>query len=283
MGGVFDVLIMSSLGNHTVRAAQAGDVRIEDVHIGLRIAADQPPRDRTRLPQLVFVRSGNLHVRHRGNLLHLDASTWSIIDPDQCSLAAAPGTRAIVVTLPDLRQLPSITTVHRELQGVGAVLLNLACTTLDAATHLNDTALAEIGHAMTELAGLALREEADQQPRLPARAILCERIKAFVHRHLHQSHLTIDYIAQSFHCTKRHLHKVFGETGVSLNQFIWGLRLERCAQDLANAALNDRSVIEIAFSWGFTNSSHFSRAFRQRFGMPPSAYRSMRCRVTSVA
>lgn len=257
-----------------VRAVRLGEARVEEIHVSEHDAGGANPAGRARLPQLVFILHGNLHMRHRGNLLHLDSSGWSIVDPDQCSLAAEPGTRALVVSLPDLQQMAGITTVHPALRGVGTVLLNLARTTLDAAPHLNEQALAEIGHAITELARQALREDAGQQPRLPARAILCERIKTFVRRHLHQSHLTIDYIAQSFHCTKRHLHKVFGDSGISLNQFIWGLRLERCAQDLANPAFNDRSVIDIAFSWGFTNSSHFSRAFRQRFGMPPSAYRA---------
>jgi AraC-like DNA-binding protein len=204
----------------------------------------------------------------------MDGSSWCILDAGQCSLAVAAGTQAIVVTLPELRQTSPHATVHSLARGVGRILLNLARSTLDEAADLDESTVSEIGNSLTELARLALRHEEGHQPRLPGRTILCERVKTFVRRHLHQSNLSIDYIARSFNCTKRHLHKVFGEGACSLNQFIWSLRLDRCAQDLASAELGDRSVTEIAFSWGFSNSSHFSRAFRQRFGMPPSAYRT---------
>lgn len=35
-----------------------------------------------------------------------------------------------------------------------------------------------------------------------------------------------------------------------------------------------RSITEIAFSYGFSNASHFSRAFKLQFGMRPKAYRN---------
>jgi len=271
--GDIDVLIASSLGDHTVRAAQAGEARIEEIRIEAGGSSKSIARARTSLPQLVFVLHGSIHMRHRGSPLHIPESSWSIV-ASQCSLAAPSGTHAIVVTLPQLRQTSARATVHSASTGMGRILLDLSRSTLDVTAQLNEPARTEIGNSLTELARLALRDDAGQQPRPPRRAVMCERIKTFVRRHLHQSNLSIDYIAQSFHCTKRYLHKVFGESGCSLNQFIWSLRLERCAHDLADAGFGDRSVTEIAFSWGFSNTSHFSRTFRQRFGMPPSAYRT---------
>ncbi len=268
------MLITSSLGDHAVRAAQVGEVRIEEIRVATGDGSRRPARERTSLQQLVFVLHGSIHMRHQGSPLHLEASGWGIVDAGQCPLAVVSGTHAIVLTLPALRPAAARTTTHSGCSGVGRVLLDLARSTVEVAAQLNEAARAEIGNSLTELARLLLRDEAVQQPRQSGRSILCERVKTFVRRHLHQSNLSIEYIARSFHCTKRYLHKAFGESTCSLNQFIWEQRLERCAQDLANAEFGDRSVTEIAFSWGFSNSSHFSRTFRQRFGMPPSVYRT---------
>lgn len=42
---------------------------------------------------------------------------------------------------------------------------------------------------------------------------------------------------------------------------------------LADAASAGRSITEIAYAAGFSDAAHFSRAFQQRFGTTPRAYR----------
>jgi len=49
--------------------------------------------------------------------------------------------------------------------------------------------------------------------------------------------------------------------------------LERCRADLGDAALAGEPVATIGFRWGFTDAAHFSRAFREQFGVAPRAYR----------
>ena len=51
-------------------------------------------------------------------------------------------------------------------------------------------------------------------------------------------------------------------------------RLEACLRDLRHPAHAQRSVTDIALSWGFSNSAHFSRAFRAHVGCSPSEYRA---------
>ena len=47
-------------------------------------------------------------------------------------------------------------------------------------------------------------------------------------------------------------------------------RLERCRRQLAGA-MGSTTVTEVAFRWGFNDSAHFSRAFKQAFGVSPTA------------
>ena len=56
-------------------------------------------------------------------------------------------------------------------------------------------------------------------------------------------------------------------------KWILDKRLEGVAENLRIPALLGRSITEIAFSWGFNDLSHFSRAVRAKFGASPKAFR----------
>ena len=38
-----------------------------------------------------------------------------------------------------------------------------------------------------------------------------------------------------------------------------------------------KTITDVAFSWGFSSSSHFSRVFRKHFGFVPSAIHKAHC------
>ena len=104
---------------------------------------------------------------------------------------------------------------------------------------------------------------------------LRDRIMAFVAANLPEPSLSIDAIAAAFGCSKRYLHKTFAGEPDTLNGFIWQSRLERVRRDLGDPAHRARSITDIAFSWGFSSSSHLSRLFHERFGISPRQYRSV--------
>ena len=54
---------------------------------------------------------------------------------------------------------------------------------------------------------------------------------------------------------------------------VWKQRLAMCRRDLSAPALRSRSIGEIAYAWGFSNVSHFSRAFKAEFGIGPREFR----------
>lgn len=101
------------------------------------------------------------------------------------------------------------------------------------------------------------------------------RAKAYIAANLQDPSLSIDGIAEALGCTKRNLHKLFTREDETLNSYIWNSRLERVRQDLSNSALRHRSITDIAFAWGFNSSAHFSRSFRDRYGVAPRAYRTL--------
>lgn len=51
-------------------------------------------------------------------------------------------------------------------------------------------------------------------------------------------------------------------------------RLDGAARDLRDPARCGRDIGRIAFDWGFSDLSHFTRRFKQRFGMRPRDWRA---------
>ena len=102
---------------------------------------------------------------------------------------------------------------------------------------------------------------------------LRQRVKAYIRLHLRDPDLTIDRIAGALSCSKRYLHMCFADQGLSITEFIWTERLEQCRRELEQETPSGRTITEVAFSWGFNSSSHFSRLFKKRFGAPPSRTR----------
>ena len=62
---------------------------------------------------------------------------------------------------------------------------------------------------------------------------------------------------------------LFSERGTTVSDYIWQARLQNCRQELEAHA--GKTITDVAFSWGFSSSSHFSRVFRKYFGVVPSS------------
>ncbi len=83
--------------------------------------------------------------------------------------------------------------------------------------------------------------------------------------------LPLSRLAETAKLSERQLNRLFSEKlGRSTMRYYRELRLEKAQSLLRNSPL---SLTEIALATGFAGSSHFSRAYADQFGHPPSAYR----------
>ena len=101
------------------------------------------------------------------------------------------------------------------------------------------------------------------------------RAQAFIREHLRDPELCIDQISATLGCTKRYLHMLFSDKGMTVSDYIWRARLLHCRQELETQP--GKTITDVAFSWGFSSSSHFSRVFRKHFGFVPSAIHKAHC------
>jgi len=99
------------------------------------------------------------------------------------------------------------------------------------------------------------------------------RILAYIDQNLTDQDLTPAAIAQAFRVTTRHLHRVFLQQGDTVAHYILSRRLERSRVALSNPLLTSRSLTRISGEQGFRGLAHFSRVFREAYGMSPSDYR----------
>lgn len=97
-----------------------------------------------------------------------------------------------------------------------------------------------------------------------------QRAMALIETHIDDPDFSTEAFGKEVGLSRSQLHrKLSALTGQSTHKFIRTLRLQRAAQLLAHHSGN---VSEIAYQVGFNSPSHFTRAFREMFGKPPSAY-----------
>ncbi|NUP53468.1 MAG: helix-turn-helix domain-containing protein [Catenulispora sp.] len=124
-----------------------------------------------------------------------------------------------------------------------------------------------IGCAVTQYVSCCMEA---RQPR----QLLWERITAAIQDRLGDPDLTPQAIADHHHISVRYLQVLFQQQGTTVNAWVRSRRLEAAGRDLARPDAQRRSVAAVAAKWGFTNTSHFSRAFREAFGTSPMKWRT---------
>ncbi len=87
--------------------------------------------------------------------------------------------------------------------------------------------------------------------------------------------LTLEKIAKELNLSKSYVAHVFKEmTGFTVMEYLMGCRLTQVKYLLEMEP--DKPLKDIAYENGFENVSHFSRFFREKVGMTPKEYRSLR-------
>jgi AraC-like DNA-binding protein len=98
---------------------------------------------------------------------------------------------------------------------------------------------------------------------------------AYIAEALGDPFLSVEQIAEAVGISSGHLQQVFRQSsGTTVGEYVRERRLAYCRRDLADASLMHQSITSIAFRWGFSESSSFSRAFRHAFQISPRRYRN---------
>jgi AraC-like DNA-binding protein len=104
-------------------------------------------------------------------------------------------------------------------------------------------------------------------------SVLRLRILDVIEQSLSDPDLSPSAVAQALKISSRHVHRLFASDGDTVARYILRRRLEKCRAALADPLLETLSLTRISSEYGFRSLPHFSRLFREAFGIAPRDYR----------
>jgi AraC-like DNA-binding protein len=158
--------------------------------------------------------------------------------------------------------------------GLGRVTYDFIQSLRRDIAHIAPETKTQLAETLVDLLATNLRETLYPARGTPRnQAVMLLEVKSFIHQHLADPSLSASMIARALNISKSYLYLLFQGENTTLDRYIWDLRLEKCRADLANPLNGHRTITEIAFGWGFNNSTHFSRLFKERYGLSARSYR----------
>jgi AraC-like DNA-binding protein len=171
-------------------------------------------------------------------------------------------------------------------KGIGRIAMAYADSLLQEAARLDPVNQAEAAAVCVDLLAAAFmavpeddhaqRESFNVDLRRGGGLALLSRMRAYIRSNLSRPDLDPKSIADAHGISKRYLHALFAPTGTSVGAFIRDERLDRTYRDLGNPRLRDLSVTQIVMRNGFNDVPHFTRRFKEKYGVQPNTLRAAR-------
>ena len=272
----------------SVERIRLGDAAINRVsfpeHVVRRSAADIAASDRSCF-YLNLKLAGRCRIRQDDREISLSSGQVGIFDSDrQFALLHDRGPQLQVasfwVPTEALRaRLPASFDVAAARVSddpyVGHLIVETARTLSDGALRMTEDEGVHLFRALIELVAMSLSRQsrartAEAESLVDATMLALKRA---IHRRLREPGLSVADIAEAVGISERYVHKLLARSGSGFTDYVIDRRLDGIARDLGDPTMADRTIGAIAFDWGFSDLSHFTRRFKQRFGCRPRDWR----------
>jgi AraC-like DNA-binding protein len=208
-------------------------------------------------------------------VLMSNSDIGSITFPEQCRYVAVSVQRSALASL-----VPEIDTLFARRVPVGSPALRMLIRYLALAQEEVLGAAPTVQQAFADhvcdLLALALGATRDAAALAGRRGVPAARLLAIqddIRRCCAKPDLSVRGIAARHRVSVRYIQRIFEESGATFTEFLTEQRLLAAYKALRRHASNRLPVSTIAFNCGFSDVSHFNRAFRHRFGCTPTDVR----------
>ncbi len=145
----------------------------------------------------------------------------------------------------------------------------------------DETWASTVSDVILDLIALAYRPVQDRRPALSAQAQWRDKALAYIDQRICDPDLGVSSIGEALGVSPRYVQMLFAAAGATPSAYILDRRLRLAAERLRRAG--GQTVTEVALALGFNDLTHFGRAFRRRYGVPPRAYRDGRRSILAEA
>jgi AraC-type DNA-binding domain-containing proteins len=100
--------------------------------------------------------------------------------------------------------------------------------------------------------------------------LLMEKVIAIINENLENPELSVEFLSEKIGLSRVHLYRKLKDmTGISGSEFVRNIRMKQAATLLRERKI---SISQVAYTVGFTNSTHFSSVFKKYYGLSPTEY-----------
>jgi AraC-like DNA-binding protein len=258
----------------TMEIAAIAWLEVARITAGRHKVIHEPPVSLAPAVTIVLQITGKSVIQQQHRVARLQPGHWSVCDSAQPYTLTSPGaSQRLLLLMPhdcldgdiDLKDITIRS--FSGTAGVGRLVFTIAGWIVDELASIHSERADVLAKTITQIINLAIHEKCSPRSAEAAPGTLGERIRSYVADHLRDPHLCLDSIAKHLNSSKRSLHRAVSNSSSSIHDLIWHQRLDRCRRDLLAPSNSRQSIAEIAHSWGFKNLTHFSQAFRERFGV----------------
>ncbi len=160
--------------------------------------------------------------------------------------------------------------------GIGAIASRFLRDFVENSSQLNETEVNSLTYSLIGILNTAALSRMGKEARETSEShdFQLQQIRLYIEENIKDQEISAEKVAVAHGITTRYLHKLFEIENTSFSRFIWDRRLEHCRRDIENPYMLGQFISEIAYSWGFNSSSHFSRLFKKRYNISPRTLRN---------
>ena len=233
---------------------------------------------------LVYQMRGRSMVKQGQRIAMLNPADMVLLSPNEsCEFVNRGLIRQLSFNIPEQilfdrvgsTDIPTTVPIRSE-SALGSLLATLLLQVHSRSNELSAFGTRTLDVVMASLVSPVLQEargDADEDLGDASDMVSALTVTRFISSNLRNANMSPRYISRALGCSVRHVHRAFEGAGTTVSAFIKEQRLVASAEELRSRRCAEDSITEIALRWGFSEVSHFSRSFRNQFGMSPREYR----------